>query len=97
MAGQYGRLGRSMGIPGHSRDKQDPSTLLGPYGLDGLDPPDTGERDIGDQLVDVIVMVVGDIDVAQRRDPRGLGVMVLTLGVVGLEFVVLLVHGGSEV
>lgn len=72
--------------PRNSRDEQDPSTLLGPDGLDSLDPPHTGKRDIGDELVDLVGHVSVIIDVGQSRDPGSLRVLVLTL--VELEVVV---------
>lgn len=65
--------------PRNSRDEQDPSTLLGPDGLYGLDPPHTGKRDIGDELVDLVGYVSVVVDVGQSRDPGSLRVLVLTL------------------
>ena len=73
------------------RNKQDPSTLLGPNGLDGFDPPDTGQRYVGDELVNVVRDV--DIDVAQRRNPCSFSILVLTLVEIVLRIVFVLLGG----
>jgi len=70
------------------RNKQDPSTILGPNGLDGFDPPDTGQRYVGDELVNVVRDV--DIDVAQRRNPCSFSILVLTLVEIVLRIVFVL-------